>query len=56
MLALVLVLLIVWMVLAIIGFAVEGLFWLFVVACILFVLTVLAGVFLRGRSARRRPR
>ncbi|HET6907976.1 MAG TPA: hypothetical protein VFH54_01450 [Mycobacteriales bacterium] len=51
MLALLLALVIVWIVLGIIGFVVHGLFWLFVVACVLFVATALGGVFKRGRRS-----
>jgi hypothetical protein len=41
----------VWIVLGIIGFVVHGLFWLFVIACVLFVVTVLAAEFRRGRRS-----
>lgn len=51
MLALLLALVIVWIVLGIIGFVVHGLFWLFVVACVLLVATALSGVFGRGRRS-----
>jgi hypothetical protein len=50
-LALLLALVIVWIVLGIIGFVVHGLFWLFVIACVLFVATALGGVFRRGRRS-----
>ena len=43
MLAVLLAMVIVWIVLGIIGFVVHGLIWLFVIACVLFVVTVLAG-------------
>jgi hypothetical protein len=56
MLAFLLFLLIVWIVVGIIGFVVNGLFWLFIVACVLFVLTLLGGVFGRGRGSVRSPR
>jgi hypothetical protein len=56
MLAVVLALIIVWIVLGIIGFVVHGLFWLFLIACLLFVATVLAGAFLRGRRSAGRSR
>jgi hypothetical protein len=46
---LLLVLLILWAVLAIIGFAVKSLFWLAIVGLILFFATSIYGV-LRGRS------
>jgi hypothetical protein len=44
------VLLIVWLVLAIVGAVIKGLFWLTVVAAVLFVATAVVG-FLRRRSA-----
>jgi len=56
MLTLLLLLVLVWVALGIIGFVVHGLFWLFVIACILFVLTVLGDVFRRGRTSARRVR
>lgn len=51
MLALLLALVIVWIVLGIIGFVVHGLFWLFVIACLLFLVTVAVGAFRRGRRS-----
>jgi hypothetical protein len=51
LLAVLLALVIVWIVLGFIGFVVHGLFWLFVIACVLFVVTVLAGTFRRGRHS-----
>jgi predicted ABC-type sugar transport system permease subunit len=56
MLALVLALVIACVVAGIIGFVVHGLFWLFVIACALFVVTVLAGAFRRGRRSAGRSR
>lgn len=56
MLALLLFLVLVWVVLGVVGFVIKGLFWLFVIACILFVITILADVFRRGRSGARRAR
>ena len=56
MLAVLLALVIVWIVLGIIGFVVHGLFWLFLIACVLFVATVLAGAFRRGRRSAGRSR
>lgn len=53
MLALLLFLVLAWVVLGIIGFVVHGLFWLFIIACVLFVLTMLGGAFRGGRSRRR---
>ena len=52
MLAFLLFLVIVWIVLGIVGFVVHGLFWLFVIACVLFLLTLVGG----GRRATRRGR
>jgi hypothetical protein len=51
-----LTLVIVWIVLGIIGFVVHGLFWLFVIACVLFLATVLGGAFRRGRHSAGRSR
>ena len=56
MLAFLLALVIVWIVLGLIGFVVHGLFWLFLIACVLFVVTVLGGVFGRGRRSAGRGR
>jgi hypothetical protein len=55
-LALLLTLIIVWIVLGIIGFVVHGMFWLFVIACVLFLATVLGGAFRRGRRSAGRSR
>ena len=51
MLAVLLALVIVWILLGIIGFVVHGLFWLFLIACVLFVATVLGAAFRRGRHS-----
>jgi uncharacterized membrane protein len=56
MLAVGLALVIVWIVLGIIGFVVHGLFWLFLIACLLFLVTVLAGAFRRRRRSAGRSR
>lgn len=56
MLALLLFLILLWIVAGIIGFVVHGLFWLFIVACALFVLTLLGAAFTRGRRATGRSR
>lgn len=56
MLTLLLLLVLIWVALGIVGFVVHGLFWLFVIACVLFVLTVLGDVFRRGRTSSRRVR
>ncbi len=56
MLTFVLLLILAWVALGIIGFVVHGLFWLFVVACVLFVLTLLGSAFRRGRRGSSRVR
>jgi hypothetical protein len=56
MVALLLGLIIVWIIIGIIGFVVHGLFWLFLIACVLFLLTVLGGAFRRGRRSASRVR
>jgi len=55
-LAFILALVILWIVLGIIGFVVHGLFWLFVIACVLFLATLLGAVFKRGRRSARSSR
>jgi hypothetical protein len=55
-LAVFLTLIIVWIVLGLIGFVVHGLFWLFLIACVLFLATVLGGAFRRGRRSAGRSR
>ncbi|MFL6136454.1 MAG: hypothetical protein ACJ74O_01460 [Frankiaceae bacterium] len=45
-----------WILLGIIGFVVHGLFWLFIIACVLFVLTLLVSAFRGGRRGRMRAR
>lgn len=52
MIAFVLFLVLLWVVLGIIGFVVKGLFWLFVIACVLFLLTLLGASFRGGRRGR----
>ncbi|WP_203417349.1 hypothetical protein [Jiangella ureilytica] len=52
MVVLVVVLLAVWLVLSIVGFAIEGIFWLGIIGVVLFVATAIVG-WLR-RSAHRR--
>ncbi len=50
------ILLVVWAVLSVVGFAIEGLFWLAVIGIILFVGTVVFGLVRnRGRKGRQRP-
>ncbi len=56
MLAFLLVLIIAWIVIGIIGFVVHGLFWLFIIACVLFLLTILGGVYRRGRRSNTKTR
>lgn len=48
MLTLVIILLIIWAVLAILGFAIKTLFWLAIVGIVLFVITALFGFIRRG--------
>lgn len=48
----ILVLLVVWVVLAIVGFTFQGLLWLAIIGIVLFVATVIFGI-LRSRSGRR---
>lgn len=52
MLALIGVLLVIWLVLAILGFVVKGLFWLAIVGIVLFLATGAYGA-VRGRAAGR---
>ena len=42
-----------WIVIGVIGFIVNGLFWLFVIACVAFVITLIIGAFHGGRGSRR---
>lgn len=56
MLTLILVLIIAWIVLGLVGFVVHGLFWLFVIACVLFLATLIGEGFRRGRGTRSRVR
>jgi len=51
MLALVIILLIVWAVLAVLGFVIKGLLWLAIVALVLFVITVIIG-WIRGMARK----
>ena len=52
MLAIVGVLLVVWIVLAVVGFVVKSLFWLAIVALVLFVITAAYGWVKRKASSR----
>lgn len=56
MLALVLFLILLWVVAGIVGFVVHGLFWLFIVACLLLLFTIVLGGFARGRRGTRQAR
>ncbi|WP_198347958.1 hypothetical protein [Plantactinospora sp. KBS50] len=47
MIALIVALLVVWLVLVVVGLVIKGLFWLFVVGAILFVVTGIVGWFRR---------
>jgi hypothetical protein len=47
MIGLIVALLVIWLILAVLGIVVKGLFWLFVVGAILFVLTGVFGWFRR---------
>ena len=52
MLTLVIILLIIWAVLAILGFAIKSLLWLAIVGIVLFVITALWGFIRRGGRAK----
>jgi hypothetical protein len=56
MLALILFLILVYVAAGIIGFVVKGLFWLFVVAGALFLITLVIGGVIGGRRSARRAR
>jgi len=51
MLAFIIILLVVWAVLAVLGFVIKGLFWLAIVGLILFVITGIVG-WIRGMASR----
>jgi len=53
MLILVIILLVVWAILAVVGFAIKGLFWLAIIGIILFVATVIIGAIRRAVSRGR---
>lgn len=53
MLTLIVVLLVIWVVLAIVGFAVKGLVWLAIVALVLFVITAIVGWIRRSANAKK---
>ncbi|WP_295011568.1 hypothetical protein [uncultured Microbacterium sp.] len=46
---LVIILLVVWLVLSVLGFAIKGLIWLAVIGVVLFLLTLVFGI-IRGRT------
>lgn len=52
MLILVIVLLVIWAILAIVGFAIKGLLWLAIIGIILFVATLIIGII--RRAARKK--
>lgn len=55
MITLILILIIAYIVMGIVGFVMSGLFWLFILACVLFVITILASFFTAGgRRAKRK--
>ena len=54
MLTLVIVLLIIWAVLAILGFAIKSLLWLAIIGIVLFVITALWGYIRRGSRSNGR--
>ncbi len=56
MLALLLLLALIWVVLVLVGVVVKGLFWLFLIGCVLLVLTLIVTGFCRRRSSNRTGR
>lgn len=48
MLALIIILLIVWLVLAVLGFVIKGLFWLAIIGILLFIITAIVGFIRRN--------
>jgi hypothetical protein len=48
MIGFILLLLVIWLVLAILGFVIKGLFWLAVIGIVLFVVTAIVGYIRRG--------
>jgi hypothetical protein len=55
-LTIVLFLILAWVILGIIGFVINGLFWLFIIACILFLITLIGSGYSHGRRGRVRAR
>jgi hypothetical protein len=56
MVGLVVGLLVIWLILAVLGLVIKGLFWLFVVGAVLFVVTAIVGWARRRVSASPRAR
>jgi hypothetical protein len=48
MLALIVILLVIWAVLAILGFVIKGIIWLAILGIVLFVITAIVGLIRRG--------
>jgi hypothetical protein len=55
MLILVIVLLVIWAILAVIGFALKGLLWLAIIGIILFVATLVIGIIRRSTRKKSGP-
>ncbi|HTN59100.1 MAG TPA: hypothetical protein VL043_12595 [Protaetiibacter sp.] len=55
MLILIIVLLALWLILAVLGFAIKGLMWLAIIGIVLFVATGLIGIIRRAATGRRAP-
>ncbi len=53
MIGFIVLLLVVWLVLAILGFVIKGLFWLAVIGIVLFVVTAIVGYIRRGGNRSR---
>ncbi|HWL01573.1 MAG TPA: hypothetical protein VNQ52_04285 [Microbacteriaceae bacterium] len=53
MLILVIVFLVIWAILAVVGFAIKGLLWLAIIGIILFVATLLIGIIRRAVTKKR---
>jgi hypothetical protein len=49
---LLLILVVAWIALGVIGFVIKGLFWLFIIACVLFGVTLLVSGYRSGRGRR----
>jgi hypothetical protein len=50
MIALIIILLVIWLILAILGFAVKGLLWLAILGIVFFIITAIVGWLRRGAS------